>query len=252
MTKIKKRFAACLTAAACLTGSISAMTANALDIGFSFDAAAAITIETETFTYVPNFLGGFDLTTDIVAPDFMVIGVKPNQGSCLVARVNHDYKYDGIGYLSGDLIEGDLPQIGDFLKSADEVAVLEVDPPRYVSYEGITNLGNGADLLGDEFKRVIRLQAITVLADIDRNDLEGMYKRAEEYGIIDYFGDVNVDDTVDILDCITVNKQLLGSEQLSDYVRVFGDVNGDGVLDATDSLMILKEVVGLTENFEEV
>lgn len=258
MTKIKTRLTAFLTAAACLTGSIGAMTASALDIGFSYKAAAAITIETDTFTYANS-----TLTTDAVDANFMVVGVYQSDDpsepcySCDVIHIYPNGTFGDLGMIHhSSMVEyytdGTPLQIGDLLKIEDG-EILECYPTIVNPWGTVTNLGNGADLLGEEFKRVIRLQALRTVSDLSfLNGQEKAFELAQSRGIIDYFGDVNVDDAVDILDCITVNKQLLGSEQISDYVRIFGDVNGDGVLDSTDSLMILKEVVGLTENFEEV
>lgn len=61
-----------------------------------------------------------------------------------------------------------------------------------------------------------------------------------------YYGDVNCDGEVDILDVIKLNKYLLGSEDdLSEQGRRNADVDLNTELDSTDSLNILKCVVKL-------
>ena len=58
-------------------------------------------------------------------------------------------------------------------------------------------------------------------------------------------GDANLDGSVDILDAITVNKAILGKEELSALQVKAADLNGNGVPDSADSLMIMKKIVGL-------
>ena len=60
-------------------------------------------------------------------------------------------------------------------------------------------------------------------------------------------GDVTMDDSVDILDVITVNKAVLGKETLTALQNKAADINRDGKVDSSDALEILKQVVGLTE-----
>ncbi len=60
-------------------------------------------------------------------------------------------------------------------------------------------------------------------------------------------GDVNCDDTVDILDVITLNKVLLAGEPMSDQGRLNADVDLDGTPSAADSLSILKYTIKLVE-----
>ena len=256
MSNTKKRLFAFLTAASCLTGLVSAMTASAVDIGFSYEAARAITIETDTFQY-----SNCRLETETVDANCMVVGVS-DDGAYLMSGIGENPAGGDIfpSYFASEFFGDTRLSIGDLLKIDGDCTVCETFPssmqPRKEECT-ITHVGNGEDVLGEEFKRVVRLEAIMKLNEISwavEEDARTNYmlRQAEDHGIIDYFGDLNLDDAVDILDCITINKQLLGSDQLSDYVRIFGDVNSDGVLDATDSLLILKEVVGLTEGFEEV
>lgn len=59
------------------------------------------------------------------------------------------------------------------------------------------------------------------------------------------WGDANVDNEVDILDVIIVNKMLLGSATLTDQGAKNADVDQKNGVDTTDSLNILKLVVKL-------
>ncbi len=61
---------------------------------------------------------------------------------------------------------------------------------------------------------------------------------------IDY-GNVDDNDTVDIMDVIAINKSLLGSLTLSETGRRNADVDNNGSIDTTDALNILKAVVKL-------
>ncbi len=62
------------------------------------------------------------------------------------------------------------------------------------------------------------------------------------------YGDTNGDNTVDILDVLTLNKNLLTGEPLSEQGRKNADVDGDGTPSASDALIILKYTIGLVTN----
>ncbi len=61
-------------------------------------------------------------------------------------------------------------------------------------------------------------------------------------------GDVTLDEEVDILDVITINKAVLGKEILTAEQIKASDINKNDVPDSTDSLMLLKYIVGLLES----
>ncbi len=63
------------------------------------------------------------------------------------------------------------------------------------------------------------------------------------------YGDVNCDGTVDILDVLTLNKNLLAGEALSDAGKINADVDGDGSPTSADALIILKYTIGLVTSF---
>ena len=61
------------------------------------------------------------------------------------------------------------------------------------------------------------------------------------------YGNVMVDDKVDIMDVIALNRYLLGSTKLDAQQQVNADVMHDGKLDSTDSLTLLKYVVEILD-----
>ncbi len=61
------------------------------------------------------------------------------------------------------------------------------------------------------------------------------------------YGDANCDGDVDVLDIITLNKNLLGGGSLTPEGQKNGDVDQDGELTPTDSLNIMKYIVKLLD-----
>ncbi|MDE5754328.1 MAG: hypothetical protein K2H89_07305 [Oscillospiraceae bacterium] len=61
-------------------------------------------------------------------------------------------------------------------------------------------------------------------------------------------GDVTMDAETDIVDVITINRVVVGVEQVLDVQRMAGDINQNGVLDLSDSLSILQYTVGLVDD----
>lgn len=58
------------------------------------------------------------------------------------------------------------------------------------------------------------------------------------------YGDVNMDDEINIADAVILNKYLVGATSLSDESMENADVNIDGNVDSTDTLDMLKYIVG--------
>jgi len=63
------------------------------------------------------------------------------------------------------------------------------------------------------------------------------------------FGDVDNDGEVSILDVITINKNILGKEELTAVQQKAADVNHNGAPDSSDSLAVMKYLVGLLTSF---
>lgn len=63
------------------------------------------------------------------------------------------------------------------------------------------------------------------------------------------YGDVNNDGVVNILDVLTLNKNLLSGEALTPQGRINADVDCDGTSTVVDSLNILKFTINLVKSF---
>ena len=63
-------------------------------------------------------------------------------------------------------------------------------------------------------------------------------------------GDVNLDQTVDIIDVIALNRFLLGASSLNPSQRYAAETDGNATIDSTDSLNVLKYVVDLIDTLE--
>jgi hypothetical protein len=68
---------------------------------------------------------------------------------------------------------------------------------------------------------------------------------AEEKASSTLAGDVDENGTIDILDVITLNKNILGKETLSAQAQKNADADSNKKIDSNDSLTILKYIVGL-------
>ena len=66
------------------------------------------------------------------------------------------------------------------------------------------------------------------------------------------YGDVNHDSKTDIMDVISLNKALLGVQELDDAARRNADVFQDGKIDSSDSLYLLKSVLEMIETLPVV
>ncbi|MBR1555556.1 MAG: leucine-rich repeat protein, partial [Oscillospiraceae bacterium] len=64
-------------------------------------------------------------------------------------------------------------------------------------------------------------------------------------------GDADNSGSIDILDVITLNKAILGKEELSETQLKAIDFNGNGKPDSEESLKIMKYIVGLITSFTE-
>ena len=56
---------------------------------------------------------------------------------------------------------------------------------------------------------------------------------------------MDLNDKVDILDVITLNRNLLGKEDISAIQQKVADVDLSGRPDAADALIIMKHIVGI-------
>ena len=243
---MKKKVATLLAVSICMCSLLSPISGNA-------DASlSAVTISTDTFTYTAKY-HGFDFESELASPDFMVIGCDysirdPEKiSSYFVVPINQKTKE--VGTISANYIKEYLGDVslyaGDLLQIDETWLTAESSPPQYVPIEDstLTFLGNGVEVFGDEFKKVVFMQLVHEYMKFDY-DAPGSCK-------LNWIqGDVTIDDALNILDCIVINKHLLTGSELCDYAKFVGDIDANGKLDFTDSLAILKESIGITVDFE--
>ncbi len=262
---MKKKLTALLTAFLCLNGSVFAIPANAAEA--NNDLEKTYSYSTDTFSYTSNGRNGFILDTELVDPQFMVVAVLEsikNPGeivSYLVTSVNHSA---GLGEINEPVAYDELGvelQVGDFIRFDGFDGLYEtlgytypiylpIGYPREDGGKSMVHLGNGMDIFGEDFAKVIRTQMV-----LEQEVLDGYFVRHPIFTEIHPYlvivkGDVNIDDEVTILDCLTLNRNLLIGEPLCDYAKAVADINDNGAPDSGDTLSILKECIGLTENFE--
>ncbi len=255
---MKKKMTALFNAFLCLTATITSVQVNAVDAEVDLDAVYSIA--TDTFTYTTNNSygdgSGFYLESEMAAPDFMVVGFverkndSENPYDYVVSPINDDVRLKaGLGIMEASVVVRELGdqqlQVGDLLKIDGDIFMVE--PNTVIYYPGeegtMSCLGNGVDIFGEEFEKVIRLQLV-----IDQAAYDSAAQTMYDIELIK--GDVNVDDTLNVLDCLSINKNLLAGAPLCDYARLAADINENGAPDTDDSLAILKETLGITENFE--
>ena len=215
------------------------------------------TVETEQFKYHPDYYG-MHLETDLLSDTshiFMVTGVfyrneedtEPyfysitpvgdGQRGNLVAK-NVTTALDGKNLAIGDLFEV------TWLDSV-EITPVEYHYFQTTDFSGEENplnyLGNGMELFGDEFLKVMRHELIV------NGIFENQFYSNDTSGIDIYTGDVTEDEEINLLDVITLNKAMFGKVSLNDYAAAAADINKDGKPDASDSLSIMRYIVKLDE-----
>lgn len=262
MPKMKK-MTALLTAFLCLNGSVFAIPANAAEANNVLEKTYSYS--TDTFSYTSNGDDGFILDTELVDAQFMVVAVlesivnpgKP--GSYLVTSVNHSA---GLGMVYRNIADDELGvelQVGDFIRfdgfdglydTLDYVYPIYVPIPRADGEKSMVHLGNGMDIFGEDFAKVIRTQMV-----LEQEALDGYFVRYPIFTkihpeLVIVKGDINIDDEITIVDCLSLNRNLLLGEPMCDYAKAAADINGNGAPDSDDVLSILKECIEVTENFE--
>ena len=119
--------------------------------------------------------------------------------------------------------------------------------PEMMPMSPLEHRGTLEDVFGSAAYRVLRETCVDIAPYFPGRSLV----HQETEGMNPVFGDACTDDSLDILDVITLNQSLLGSRKLSAYSKCVSDVDKNGTIDTTDSLMILKEVVEVTKDFVE-
>ena len=263
--KKNNKLIAALCAMAMAVSSFGAFSASALsDEGreillknMNYFANKSYSVESDTFQYLEEN-GRMQLATDLLDYDkgiyYMVSGVIYGTGEyvakdkvdnvCLTMMLSPDEKGHGERVLLYKIPEGfdfATVQIGDIYRQVGGGAVLET-APGMLSTSKMELVGNGLDLFGEDFQKVIDYEYLTDQEILNKGD------QAINEPLL---GDVRNDGGLDFLDVIALNQYLLGSCTLDAYSREGADVDKNGIVDTPDSLMILKEVVEVTKDFEE-
>ena len=217
-------------------------------LDFSYHDYDDYTLETEKFSY--SRLGLF--TKETIGANFLVTGVfRQSNGKIRGYTVlQFGVKAECRGWLDGSVseIDGKELQVGDIIGSTEgsEWMVQEVIPPTYCPFNApeygrscaLTYIGNGVDLLGEEFKNVIRHELV-VKWDIG-------YELTGDTGNVEITnGDATADGETGIADVLAVNQSLLGVRTLSNYGVLASDVNHNDTVEDADAMKILKSLVGL-------
>ena len=108
--------------------------------------------------------------------------------------------------------------------------------------------GNNITFYGDVFPETEDTVDITLILDLTKMDWSKKTGAVVMVAIgqvnIGIPGDVNGDNTVDILDAAMIQKYAAGKAELNDNQRFFGDVNKDGNVDVLDAALIQKYAAG--------
>ena len=224
----------------------------------NYFANKTYSVESDTFQYLEEN-GRMQLATDLLDYDkgvyYMVSGVIYGTGEyvakdkvdnvCLTMMLSPDEKGHGERVLLYNIPEGfdfATVQIGDIYIDTDETGAVLETAPGMLSTSKMELVGNGLDLFGEDFQKVIDYEYLTDQEILNKGD------QAINEPLL---GDVRNDGGLDFLDVIALNQYLLGSCTLDAYSREAADVDKNGTIDTTDSLMILKEVVEVTKDFVE-
>lgn len=260
---MKNKLFTILTALTCMMAAITAIPSSAESVDTSS------TITSENFVYTNKCKDTsknyrvFHLESELISPDVMIVGIlehTDSDGTKTIEYIGSRINIDGVDHARvinrtidfGDFGEQEL-QVGDLLQcTSDRIPVAETYPPFFAA--PFKYLGNGVDIFGEDFKHVIRREMVfwdteNVFCNLESYNYQ-IVKFNEHYNIELIKGDTTVDDSVNILDCIQINKAMLAGAPLCDYAKLAGDVNENGILDMDDSLCILKETIGITENFK--
>ena len=227
-----------------LNANASSESERALD--FAYHGYDDYVLETETFSYSREKLS----LKGITGACFMVTGVFRVNGNANYTVLPVAKGLECRGWLDGSVseIDGKELQVGDIIGSTEgsEWMVQEVIPPTYCPFNApeygrscaLTYIGNGVDLLGEEFKNVIRHELV-VKWDIG-------YELTGDTGNVEITnGDATADGETGIVDVLAVNQSLLGIRTLSNYGVLASDVNHNDTVEDADAMKILKSLVGL-------
>ncbi len=214
------------------------------------------TVESDSFTYSTGFHGIHleNAPAEFDQPGYyMVSGIAkksiedslPCQGHLVITAINDDVNgcrqimpfYTDMNIFKNCSV--DEIQVGDILKTNGGCGTDDVPGHFYPLEESVEYVGNGVDIFGEDFKKVIRHEWVDeAYSDHD----------AEYYDYLPLIkGDVTEDESVDILDVISINRNILGKQLFNSYGNAVADVNQNGMSDPDDALRVMKHIVGIID-----
>ena len=113
--------------------------------------------------------------------------------------------------------------------------------------EEYTEAGQGLDALDNaKYEGILKIVNCPQLTDIE-NPYPRLYiaQLPEDAQSSVIYGDIDGSGTIDLLDVIVLNKNILGVVPLDTAQQAAADVNGDGSVDSSDSLLLLQYTVHL-------
>ncbi len=108
----------------------------------------------------------------------------------------------------------------------------------YFPASSAERIGSGTALLGEDLTDVLRVANAYAVRKTHCMPVAELFT----------IGDTTDDGIIDIMDCIALNKSILGASSLSDIGYASADLDADGTISTTDALLLLKQVV---QNKEE-
>lgn len=213
------------------------------------------TVESEMFSYSTSSYGiKLVLNEAALVPDeenpswiWMITGIGRNEEGDIIQIAVCSINEPQLGRFFMDLgpkgktagltaDEYESLQIGDLFKPG-KTSIEESMPGWCTPITAITLLGHGTDLLGKDFEKVIRHEYLgeAVGSRYDNVKMDPLTSTI--------IGDVNEDESVNIIDVIKTNKYIMGMSKFNSYARFVSDMNLDGDVDSNDSLRVLKLVV---------
>ena len=228
-----------------------------------YDAVDEVVVKTENYTFeIKNGiypLGVFveDLPVDanwvvsmkaVLHPIEGDTGVIERKDSIVYILTPINQEFESTGYIVTnaenpmDLSIGDLLYVDKAMKIESVLPEITLMPP-------VEHRGSAFEVFGEDFSKVLQYTFMD-LSPYFYKEID--YASYEDMDLLNpVYGDATMDDELNIIDVIKVNKSILGNSSLRAYSSYVSDVDKNGIVDTTDSLMILKEVVEVTKDFIE-
>ena len=254
--KIKLLFGV-LVSVALLNCPVSASADLNSNWAFNYHVGDTFTVESDSFTYSTGYFGICLENTPIELDNcYMVSGIAKNKENSSIVHlvmtsINDDVNgcrqimpiYESV-FKNCSI---DEIQVGDILKINGGCGTDDV--PGHFYSESVEYVGNGVDIFGEDFKKVIRHEWVDEAYSDKDAEYYDYLPITDKYS--DYLsmtkGDVTEDESVDILDVISINRNILGKQLFNSYGNAVADVNQNGMADPDDALRVMKHIVGIID-----